>query len=145
MARLIDEQVSQNASTAGSISIPLSSTPALYGTLGLNTSTVGPTLRVEFTTTVGISSIAQALAPITIEVYRGTGPGRVLVYSATEAVEAAGTLGLVNTKVFTFTGIDYLPSNPGFLIYQAFVSGSGVTIGLSRTGPESFNAQAYSD
>lgn len=39
--RLIDSQISQNVSTAGAVSIPASATPALFGTLGLNTAAAG--------------------------------------------------------------------------------------------------------
>ena len=37
MGTFLDAQISQNISFSGGIAIPLSSTPALFGTLGLNT------------------------------------------------------------------------------------------------------------
>lgn len=37
MGTFLDAQISQNTSFSGGIAIPLSSTPALFGTLGLNT------------------------------------------------------------------------------------------------------------
>lgn len=146
LTRLLDAQISQNISTSGGISIPLTPTPTLFATLGLNTSGAGSGLRVQFTGTVGISSLAQVAVPITVEVYRGTGPSRVLVYSVTETSEVAGTIGVASRKILTFTGADFNPPNPGFLIYQAFVSiPGGLPITPTRTGPESFNAQAYSE
>ncbi|MFB3161493.1 hypothetical protein P5G62_011705 [Neobacillus sp. 179-C4.2 HS] len=146
MTRLLDAQISQNISTSGGISIPLTTTPTLFATLGLNTSGAGADLRVQFTGTVGISSLAQVAVPITVDVYRGIGPNRVLVYSVTETSEVAGTLGVASRKILTFTGADSNPPNPGFLIYQAFVSiPGGIPIAPTRTGPESFNAQVYSE
>jgi hypothetical protein len=146
MTRLIDAQISQNISYSGAISIPITATPTLFATLGLNTSSAGPNVRTQFTGTVGISSLAQVAVPITVEVYRGTGPNRVLVYSATETSEIAGTLGVASRKILTFTGADFNPPNPGFLIYQAFVSiPGGIPVAPTRSGPESFNAQVYSE
>lgn len=143
--RFLDSEISQNSSFSGGISIPLSSTPTLYATLGLDLTTAGANRRVQFTTTVGISSLASVAVPVTIEVYRGTGPGRILVYSATETTEVLGTLGVASRKVFTFTGADFNPPAQ-FLIYQAFVSiPGGIAIVPTRSGPESLNAQAYSD
>jgi hypothetical protein len=37
--------------------------------------------------TVAISSLVTVAVPITIQIYRGEGPGRVLVYSATETYQ----------------------------------------------------------
>lgn len=53
----------------------------------LNTAGAGPNLRVQFTATVAISSLVTVAVPITIQIYRGEGPGRVLVYSATETYQ----------------------------------------------------------
>ncbi|MFJ5760220.1 hypothetical protein ACIQAA_14040 [Neobacillus sp. NPDC093182] len=146
MTRLLDAQISQNISHSGAISIPLSATPTLFATLGLNTAGAGVNLRIQFTGTVGISSLAQVAVPVTVEVYRGTGPTRVLIYSATETSDVAGTVGVAARNILTFTGADFNPPNPGFLIYQAFVRiPGGVPVAPTRTGPESFNAQAYSE
>ncbi|MFE4143744.1 hypothetical protein ACFX4I_18185 [Peribacillus sp. YIM B13472] len=148
MGRFLDARISQNISKSGQIAIPLSSTPARFGTLGLVTSGAGPNLRVQFTATVAISSLAAVLVPVLIEIYRGQGPGRVLVYSATETAPAAGALLVASRHIITVTGADYLPPNPptGLLAYEAFVSiPGGVPVAPTRTGPESFNAAAYSD
>ncbi|OLS34057.1 hypothetical protein [Bacillus sp. MRMR6] len=145
MTRFLDAQISQNISYSDAISIPLSSTPTLFATLGLNLSAAGPNRRVQFTGTIAVSSLAQVLVPINIEIYRGTGPNRVLVYSASETSQVSGTLGVASRRIITLTGADFNPP-PAFLIYQAFISiPGGVPIAPTRTGPESFNAQAYSD
>ncbi|NQX69336.1 hypothetical protein HQN90_24685 [Paenibacillus alba] len=146
MGILLDEQISQNISTTGGISIPLSSTPALFGTLGLNTADAGANLRIQFSATVSLASIVSVLTPVTITIFRGVGPSAVLVYSATQSAPAVGLLEVLANSVMTVTGVDYIPPNPGFLVYQAFVSiPGGVAIAPTRIGPESFNAAAYSD
>ncbi|MDF2936159.1 MAG: hypothetical protein K0Q90_1532 [Paenibacillaceae bacterium] len=144
MAILLDQQVSQNASTANSIAIPVSATPALFGTLGLNVAGAGTNLRVHFTATVTVSGLIAVLTPVTITVFRVIGGVPTLVFSVTESLPV-GTL-ILTTNVVTANGVDYNPPNPGFLIYQAFVSTSGLLeVFPTRVGPESFNAEAYSD
>jgi hypothetical protein len=147
MGKFLDAQISQNSSTSGSIAIPLTSTPQLFGTLGLSTAGAGANIRTQFTATVSISSLALVAVPVTISIFRGMGPGAVLVYSATETSEVAGVLGVASRKVFTITGADFKPPAPGsFLVYQAFVSiPGGVALAPTRNGPESFNAAIYSD
>jgi len=142
--RLIDSQISQNVSTAGAVSIPASATPALFGTLGLNTAAAGPNLSVHFTATVTLSAVVAVLVPVTITIFRVVGGVSTLVYSATESMPV-GTL-LLTTDVITVTGIDLLTTNPGFVVYQAFVSiPGGLAVIPTRVGPESFKAVAYSD
>ncbi|MET3548801.1 hypothetical protein ABID47_005433 [Paenibacillus favisporus] len=142
--RLIDSQISQNVSTAGAVAIPASTTPALFGTLGLNTSTAGANLSVHFTATVTLSAVVAVLVPVTVTIFRVVGGVSTLIYSATETLPV-GTL-LLTTDVLTVTGIDLLTTNPGFVIYQAFVSiPAGLAVIPNRTGPESFEAVAYSD
>lgn len=146
MGTFLDAQISQNIGFSGAIAIPVSSTPALFATLGLNTSGAGPNLRVQFSATVALSSLAAVLVPVTIQIYRGVGPGRVLVYSAIETAPAAGALLVASRNIITVTGSDNVPPNPGFLVYQAFISiPGGIPIAPIRTGPESMNAAAYSD
>jgi hypothetical protein len=141
----IDAEISQNSSFSGATSIPITATPTLYATLGLDLSTAGPNRRVQFTTTVGVSSIASVAVPVTIDVYRVVGSNLIKVYSATETSEAAGTVGVISRKIFTLTGADFDPPAQ-FLLYQAFISiPRGVAVAPTRSGPESFNAQAFSD
>ncbi|MBE9917334.1 hypothetical protein G8C92_25280 [Paenibacillus donghaensis] len=142
--RLIDSQISQNVSTTGAVIIPVSSTPALFGTLGLNTAAAGPNLSVHFTATVTVSAVVNILVPVTLTVSRVVDGVSTLIYSATETLPV-GTL-LLTTDVLTVTGIDLLTTNPGFVVYQAFVSiPEGIAVIPNRVGPESFEAVAYSD
>lgn len=144
MGIFLDEQVSQNASTAGAIAIPVSTTPELFGTLGLNTSGAGANLRVHFTATVTVSGLITVLTPITVTIFRVIDGVSTLIFSVTETLPV-GTL-ILTTSVVTANGVDYQPPNPGFLVYQAFVSTPGVLdVFPTRVGPESFNAEAYSD
>lgn len=144
MAILLDQQVSQNASTAGAIAVPLSDTPALFGTLGLNVAGAGANLRVHFTATVTVSGLISVLTPVTITIFRVVGGVPTLVFSVTESLPV-GTL-ILTTSVVTANGVDYNPPNDGFLVYQAFVSTPGLLeVFPTRVGPESFNAEAYSD
>lgn len=146
MGKFLDSQSSQNASYDGSISIPITATPALFGTLGLNVADAGPNLRVQFAFTATASAIVTVATSINIDIYRGVGAGRVLVYSATAVLPVLG-LGVLSSETITLTGSDFNPPAPNnFLIYQAFISvPAGTLILPTRTGPENFYAAAYSD
>jgi hypothetical protein len=146
LGKFLDAQTSQNASYRDSISIPVTTTPALFGSLGLNTTGAGPNIRVEFTFTATLSSLAAILTPVNIEIYRGTGVGRVLVYSAQLTLAVAG-LGVASETIITLAGADFNPPSPNnFLVYQSFISiPGGIVIAPTRTGPESFFAAAFSN
>lgn len=146
MTKLLDARTSQNASYINSISIPVTSTPQLFGTLGLDTTGAGPNIRVEFALTASFTSVATLLSAVDITVYRGTGPNRVLVYSARETMPVS-VLGVAATRTITVSGADFNPPSPNnFLVYQAFINvSSGIAVAPTRTGPESFYAVAFSD
>ncbi|MDQ0269725.1 hypothetical protein [Cytobacillus purgationiresistens] len=146
MGKFLDAQTSQNASTNGAISIPVTTTPALFGTLGLSTAGAGANIRVGISLSVTFSSLASVLTPIRVDIYRGQGPGRALIYSATDTLPVAG-LGLASTTVLSFNAADFNPTSAdNFLVYQAFISAPGGILLLpTRTGPETFYAAAYSD
>lgn len=57
MGAFLDAQTSQNASYRNSIAIPVTTTPALFGTLGLSTVGAGANIRVEFAFSAAISSL----------------------------------------------------------------------------------------
>ncbi|MEI0737904.1 hypothetical protein VQ056_16565 [Paenibacillus sp. JTLBN-2024] len=102
----------------------------------MNTAAAGPNLSVHFTATVTLSAIVSVLVPITITIFRVVGGVSTLVYSATQSLPV-GTL-LLTTEVITVTGIDLLTTNPGFVVYQAFVSiPGGLAVIPTRVGPES--------
>ncbi|WP_334075756.1 MULTISPECIES: hypothetical protein [Paenibacillus] len=140
---LVDSQLSQNASFANAISEPASTTPALFGTLGLDTSEAGPNLRVHFSATVTLSATIAILVPVTITINRVIGGVSTTVYTATKTLPV-GTL-LLTTDVITISGID-IPPAADFISYRAFVSiPAGLAVIPNRVGPESFQAVAYSD
>ncbi|WP_028545859.1 hypothetical protein [Paenibacillus taiwanensis] len=144
MARLVDEQVSLNSSVLGELDIPITKTPELFGTLGLDTSNTGPTLRVEFDYTLEFSYVKTS--SFLISIYRGVGDDAVLVFQTQHSGVAGDDHKCAIRNVASASGVDYLPPNPGFLIYQAFVSTTNTRSSkLKRIGPESFAARAYSD
>ncbi|MEF2967946.1 hypothetical protein V3851_19120 [Paenibacillus sp. M1] len=140
---LVDSQEDQNAATAGSISIPASTTPALFGSVVLDTSGAGTTLQVHFSATVTLSATITILAPVTITIVRTIGAVATTVYTATTSLPI-GTL-LLTTDVFTISGIDVPPAADS-ITYEAFVSiPAGLAVIPTRVGPESFQVTAYSD
>lgn len=143
-SRLIDTQVSQNASSTGALAIPLGAMPALFGTLGLNTAAAGPSLRVHFTATVTVSATVAVAVPISVTIFRVVEGVSTPVYQATETLPV-GTAALT-TAIVAVNGVDFEPLNSGFIVYQAFVNlPAGLPIAPTRVGPESFVAAAYSD
>ncbi|RCX19780.1 hypothetical protein DFP94_104235 [Fontibacillus phaseoli] len=140
---LVDSQISQGSSFANSISVPASTTPALFGTLGLNTAGAGDNLRVHFSATVTLAATIAILVPVTITIVRVIGGVSTTVYTATESLPVGNLL--LTTDVFTVSGID-VPPDANFIIYRAFVSiPGGLAVIPNRVGPESFQAVAYSD
>ncbi|CAH0118511.1 MULTISPECIES: hypothetical protein [unclassified Paenibacillus] len=143
MARLIDSQISQNSGSFGAPNTVLDGTPQLFGTLGLITAGAGPNLRVILNATVTIGSVLTVLTPAVVQIFRGVGPGATLIYTAVTTLPLLGVAALTTIPI-TVTAADFNPPNPGFLTYQAFVFVGGVAV-VTRIGPESFNATAYSD
>ncbi|MFC5734536.1 hypothetical protein [Cytobacillus gottheilii] len=146
MGTFLDAQTSQNASFSDSISIPVTTTPALFGSLGLNTTGAAGPIRVEFAFTATVTSLLSLLQPITIQIYRVSGGVSTLVYSAAPTLAVAG-LGVASRTVISLSGADFNPPAPdNFLVYQAYISiPGGVAIAPTRVGPESFSAAAYSN
>lgn len=146
MVKLLDARTSQNASYFNSIAVPVTAAPQLFGTLGLNATGAGTNIRVELALTVAFTSAATVLTPVDITIYRGTGPNRVLIYSARETLPVS-VLGIAATRLITVTAADFNPPAPNnLLVYQAFINtAGGVAVAPTRTGPESFYAAAYSD
>ncbi|WP_410771913.1 hypothetical protein [Fontibacillus sp. BL9] len=141
---LVDSQISQGSSFANSISVPASTTPALFGTLGLNTAGAGDDLRVHFSATVTLAATIAILVPVTITIVRVIGGVSTTVYTATESLPVGNLL--LTTSVFTVSGVDVPPDDANFIFYRAFVSiPAGLAVIPNRVGPESFQAVAYSD
>lgn len=144
MPKLLDFKISQNSGSVGSPLTLVNGAPLLFGTLELDTSGAGPNLRIQFEATVSVSAIVSVASSIVVQIVRGLGgPGvGTTVYTAVHSFPLL--IDILDTEVVTVTGADFLPPNPGFLTYQAFVSVSGIDL-ATRTGPESFNALAISD
>ncbi|MHA6531906.1 hypothetical protein [Paenibacillus sp. BAC0078] len=140
MGTYLDARTSQNASTSGSISIPITilNTPQLFGQIGLITAGVTTNPRVLLTGTI---SVALPLNPvgITITIVRGTLPTDPVVYSATSTF----SLSVLAPQVITFSAADFLPPITPQLTYTAFVSSN--LAGTVRVGPESFQGILVSD
>lgn len=141
--RLLDSQISMNSSTTGSIAVPVTSTPTLFATLGLNATTAGPNLEVQFTVTADVSiTDSEVITPVTITVQRVVAGVPTTIYSATEDLPVTEK---TTRTVITFDGADFHPP-AGFLVYQALISSpSGLTVFPIRVGPECMIAAAYSD
>ncbi|MCR8842872.1 hypothetical protein NQ117_04195 [Paenibacillus sp. SC116] len=137
MSTFVDGQISQNASYAGSIAVPLTAAPALFGTLGINLATATTGTRVELSATVAVTTLLAVLGTVTILIFRDT----TQIYSATTALP----VNALDTLTFTVSATDFnVPTTPSFPIYTAYVLGSGINL-ATRTGPESFSAVAVSN
>jgi hypothetical protein len=146
MVKLLDARTSQNASFQQSISTSTSTTPVLFGQVGLDCFNPGGVIRVQFTATATISFPGTSTnMNIFFQIVRGTLITDPTVYTAILGVPATAPGAGPLLFPFTVTGSDYnvpAPAN-NQLIYSAFIS-SNSTIS-SRVGPESFNVAAYSD
>jgi hypothetical protein len=145
MSRFLDARTSQNASYGGSITTALPpSTPTSIGVVGLNVIGASGVIRVILN---GIAGIELPAAPppdgsvIVLAVVRGT----TLIQ---EALVGDVVIPLLPTdtgvKILNLTISDYDVPYPSSteLVYSLAVFSS---VGGTRLGPESFNAEAFSD
>jgi hypothetical protein len=146
MIRLLDARTSQNASFASSSSIALESIPILIGVVGLQIINPVGVIRVQFhgtaTFSLGNAVVNQG---VLFRVVRGTTLSDPLVYSAQENFPETPS---GQRRIITFTGSDFnVPPPPsGELVYTLFISSTDIAPAFPiRVGPESFNAEAYSD
>lgn len=140
--RFLDSQVSMNSSATGAISIPVTTTPTLFATLGLNASAAGPELEIQYTVTSTLTNLVATSIPVTFIVQRVFNGVTTTIYSAThDNFEIVASPN--NHTVVTFNGTDFLPP-AGFLIYQVLIS-TTVDDAIIRIGPESMIAAAYSN
>lgn len=138
MTKLLDARTSQNASE-NDISIPVTkNTETLFAQVGLDADGAVGVIRATMTGTIALD-IKKYGTKVTVTVVRGT--------LSTDPV-VLRTVTTVNDNPFspyvlTFSGADFdVPFEPE-IIYSVFllVDKKGVT----RTGPESFFTQLYSD
>jgi hypothetical protein len=146
LTRLLDARTSQNASLQNSINIPTSTTPTLFGQVGLQVLNPGGIIRVQFTATLTISFPGNSTnLTVLIQVVRGTQITDPTVYSSNLTIPATAPVAGSLIFPYTVTGSDFNVPAPinNQLVYSAFVSSNSIL--TSRIGPESFNAEAYSD
>ncbi|WP_231889961.1 hypothetical protein [Bacillus sp. SJS] len=78
-------------------------------------------------------------AQATATIVRGTSPSDLAVYSAAQTLD----LNIIGPQVLSFSGSDFNVPAGGPVTYTMFLSVTG--LGVTRVGPESFNAVAYTD
>jgi hypothetical protein len=145
MSRFLDARTSQNASYGQSISTVLPpNTPTSIGVVGLNVTGASGVIRVILN---GIAAIELPAAPqppgsvIVLAVVRGsTLVQEALVGDVVIPLQSTDT----GVKILNLTISDYnvpYPSSNELVYSLAVFSAAGGT----RVGPESFNAEAFSD
>ncbi|GGA31628.1 hypothetical protein [Paenibacillus physcomitrellae] len=132
MSTFLDARSSMNSNTVGAPGVALTSTPTLFGIIGLQTQGVANPL-VTLTGSVGISG--DFGDTYTVEIVRGSSIATgTVIYTASGVVTATAT-----TQVVSFTAQDLLAPAALETVYTAFVS--GVTTAI-RNGPEVFMGTA---
>ncbi|RUS46469.1 hypothetical protein [Cohnella sp. AR92] len=134
MGTFLDLRSSMNSSRTGFPNVPLTTTPALFGVIGLQTGNVVNKV-ITLNGTVGISDPVVGNT-FTIQVLRGT-----TTYNAANVIYTA-TLGVrvsLFGDLYSFSAQDLLAPAAAETIYSAFIFG-GPLIVLSgvRSGPEVF-------
>jgi hypothetical protein len=142
MTKLLDARTSQNASFANSISVPITviNTGQLFAQLTLSLAGATGLIRTQFH---GVVSVQLPLLPvattITITVVRGTSLSDLIIFSEAQVLNIAA----VGPQAITFSGSDFNVPGTSTVVYTVFLSASA--LGTTRVGPESFNAQVFSD
>ncbi|MDR0266994.1 hypothetical protein [Paenibacillus sp.] len=138
MGRFLDMRVSENSSTFGSPGTAVTTTPALFGVIGLQTQNVAGTgtngLIVDLIGTIGLSNTGAST--VTINIQRGAttvfGSG-VIIYTAEAHFEGN------ETRLITVNSVDLTAPAAAQTEYTIFIRGTGT---VTRTGPESFSGIA---
>jgi len=143
MSNLLDARTSQNASYANSISIPVTTTPQLFAQLTLDTTGATRNLRTQITGTAAIQlPLIPVLSSVIVTIVRGTTPSDIIIYSVRDVLDTS----IVGPQVISFTASDFnvpITAN-NRVVYTAFIS-TDAAAGVTRVGPESFNATIYSE
>ena len=126
-----------NANASGSIGVSLTTTPQLFGIIGLQTKNVANPI-VTLAGTIGISGGALGNT-FTVEIVRGT-TGGTTIYVA----ESAIALNVLNgTALYSFTAQDLNAPAAEETVYTAFISGGPLAVLTgARNGPEVFYGTA---
>ncbi|GFN31964.1 hypothetical protein [Paenibacillus xylaniclasticus] len=133
MGTFLDMRSSMNANASGSIGVSLSTTPELFGIIGLQTKNVANPI-ITLSGTIGISGGALGNT-FTIEIVRGL-TGGTTIYSAQQAI----ALNVLNgSDIYSFTAQDLLAPAAEETVYSAFISGGPLAVLTgARNGPETF-------
>jgi len=134
VGRFLDLRSSMNSSITGAPNVPLTTTPALFGVIGLQTDNVANKV-ITLTGMVGISD-AIVGNTFTIQILRGTttyNPANI-IYTNTLGVRV-GLFG----DTYNFTAQDLLAPAAAETIYSAFIFGGPlIVLSGTRIGPEVF-------
>jgi len=149
VVKTLDARTSQGSNGQNSVTPSFTNgVSVLFAQVGLQVSNPGTSIRTLFS---GIINVTANQLPVNgdlvIEVYRGLGVSRQLVYRA-------GTIVLSNPFfspcIFSFTGSDFNVPAPGngqlvYSAYATFTFNPIYNVSNLRLGPESFNATVYSE
>lgn len=145
MGRFLDLRVSENSNTFGSPGTVITTVPALFGVIGLQTQGVAGTgtngLIVNLTGTVGVNVSAETTTTVILNIQRGSaifGSGTI-IYTAEHVIES---INISVTNLITFNAVDLNAPAALETVYAAFISATGSTGVVTRTGPESFSGIA---
>ncbi|MFC5650757.1 hypothetical protein ACFPYJ_16910 [Paenibacillus solisilvae] len=132
MSTFLDKRTSMNSNTVGAPGIALTTTPALFGIIGLQTqNAVNPIITLSGT--VGISG--DFGDTYKIEIVRGASYSLAnVIYTAEGVVTAIAT-----TEFNAFTAQDLLAPAALETVYSSFISGVTTSV---RNGPEVFSGEA---
>jgi hypothetical protein len=137
MGSFLDLRSSMNSNITGAPGTSLTTTPVLFGTIGLQTRNVISPI-VTLSGIVGVSSpVTGTNATVEIQIVRGTTGGTTIFIATNETIG-----GIINEGVQTisFTAQDLLAPAAAETVYSAFVRGSTAVVisGSLRFGPEVF-------
>ncbi|MDO7907625.1 hypothetical protein Q5741_14540 [Paenibacillus sp. JX-17] len=132
MSTLLDKRSSMNSNRVGAPGVALSSTPALFGIIGLRTENVANPV-VTFKGTIGVSGDFGDI--YRIEIVRGE------TYSPANVIfTAEGVVTTIATTEFkSFVAQDLLAPAAPLTVYSSYISGVTTTV---RNGPEVFAGEA---
>ncbi|EFM12986.1 conserved hypothetical protein [Paenibacillus curdlanolyticus YK9] len=139
MGTFLDMRSSMNANASGSIGVSLTTTPQLFGIIGLQTRNVANPI-VTLAGTIGISGGALGNT-FTVEIVRGV-TGGATIYTA----EMAIALNVLNgNALYSFNAQDLNAPAAEETVYTAFISGGPLAVLTgARNGPETFYGTASS-
>lgn len=128
MGRFLDQRSSMNIGGVGLTSIPVTSTPVLFGVIGLQTQGVTNPI-VNLHGTIGLTS-EESGATVLIQIARGTTTTNSVIYSAILRTEE-------EEDTRSFGAQDLLAPAAAEVAYSVFVSTESDD-DITRIGPESF-------